>query len=157
MLKIQSILHPTDFSAVSYNAFQMACHLAQDYGAALHIVHVSTTFEAFQGERVWNEHPTQYLEHAWKNLQKLEWPGIVTHRYLEEGDAAEQIVALAQRLNCEIIVMGSHGRSGLNRLLVGSVAEQVIREAHCQILIAKAAVATTPDVRPAQSDMHKIG
>jgi nucleotide-binding universal stress UspA family protein len=61
----------------------------------------------------------------------------VEHR-LEEGDAAVQILRVAQETGCNLIVLGTHGRTGLGRLLMGSVAEQVLRMASCPVLTVRA-------------------
>src|SRR5207247_9050465 len=59
---------------------------------------------------------------------------------LLEGDAAKEIVELARDSQCDLIVMGTHGRTGLGRLLMGSVAEQVMRRAPCPVLTIKAPI-----------------
>ena len=126
MLTVRGILHPTDFSALSNNAFRLACGLAQDYHAPLHILHVATAFEAYQGEEIFAKHSAQYLAKDWEKLGAYQWPGVDIHRLLEEGEAAEQIIRTSHAIPCDFIVMGSHGRSGLAAaLLLGSVAELV--------------------------------
>jgi nucleotide-binding universal stress UspA family protein len=62
---------------------------------------------------------------------------------LEEGEPAEQIIRASHSIPCDFIVMGSHGRTGLARLLLGSVAERVLREATCQVIIVKMPVLAT--------------
>jgi universal stress protein A len=143
MLTVRGILHPTDFSDLSNNAFRLACGLAQDYDAPLFILHVATAFEAFKGELVFNKHSAQYLAKDWEKLGEYQWPDIEIRRLLEEGEPAEQIVRASHSIPCDFIVMGSHGRSGLPRLLLGSVAEHVLREATCQVIVVKAPVAAT--------------
>jgi nucleotide-binding universal stress UspA family protein len=141
MLTVHGILHPTDFSDLSNNAFRLACGLAQDYHAPLHILHVATAFEAYKGEQIFAKHSEQYLANDWEKLGEYKWPGIEIHRLLEEGEPAEQIIRASHSIPCDFIVMGSHGRSGLARLLLGSVAEHVLRDATCQVIIVKAPVA----------------
>ncbi|HZZ82327.1 MAG TPA: universal stress protein [Gemmataceae bacterium] len=143
MLAIRGILHPTDFSEISANAFRLACSLAHDYRAPLYVLHVSTPVEAFENENLFDQHSSQYLAQAWEKLGQLTHPGINVHRFIEEGDAVEQILRFASSLHCDYIVMGSHGRTGLNRLLLGSVAEQVVRRAACQVIIVKRPVIDT--------------
>jgi nucleotide-binding universal stress UspA family protein len=140
MLTVCGILHPTDFSDLSNNAFRLACRLAQDYRAPLHILHVATSFEAYEGELIFKKHSAQYLAKDWEKLGEYHWPGVEIHRLLEEGEPAEQILRVSHSIPCDFIVMGSHGRSGLTRLLVGSVAEHVLRQATCQVIIVKAPV-----------------
>jgi nucleotide-binding universal stress UspA family protein len=60
---------------------------------------------------------------------------------LEHGDAAEEILRVAEEVGCDLIVMGTHGRSGLGRLLMGSVAEAVLRRARCPVLTVKSPAA----------------
>ena len=62
---------------------------------------------------------------------------------LRQGDAAEEILSSAEELGCDLIVMGTHGRSGLGRLLMGSVAESVLRKARCPVLTVKSPLSTT--------------
>jgi nucleotide-binding universal stress UspA family protein len=143
MLTVRGILHPTDFSDLSDNAFRLACCMAQDYQAPLHVLHVATSFEAYKSELVFKKRSEQYLAKDWEKLGEYHWPGIEIRRYLEEGEAAEQILRISNSLPCDFIVMGSHGRSGLPRLLLGSVAEHVLREAACQVIIVKAPVVAT--------------
>jgi nucleotide-binding universal stress UspA family protein len=138
MLTVRGILHPTDFSELSDNAFRLACCLAEDYHAPLHVLHVATTFEAYKSEMVFKKHSEQYLAKDWEKLGEYQWPGVEIRRLLEEGEPAEQIIRASHAVRCDFIVMGSHGRSGLPRLLLGSVAEHVLREATCQLIIVKA-------------------
>jgi nucleotide-binding universal stress UspA family protein len=148
MLTVRGVLHPTDFSDLSTNAFRLACGLAQDYQAPLHVLHVTTAFEAYEGEFVFNKHSAQYLATDWEKLSEYQWPGLRIHYLLEEGEPAEQIIRASHSIPCDFIVMGSHGRSGLARLLLGSVAENVLREATCQVIIVKAPVPATASLLP---------
>jgi len=74
----------------------------------------------------------------------------VEHR-LEEGDTAKVILDVALEIGAGLIVMGTHGRTGLGRLLLGSVAEQVLRKAPCPVLTAKFPLAEAPEVQLAPS------
>lgn len=88
--------------------------------------------------------PEGYYDALWKRLHHFQTPGLnagVKYR-LVQGEAADEILRLAQELDCDLIVMGTHGRKGLPRLLLGSVAEKVLREATCPVLTIK--VAPTP-------------
>jgi universal stress protein A len=64
-------------------------------------------------------------------------PAICVEHLLEEGDPATAILQVAQERQCELIVLGSHGRTGLGRLLMGSVAEQIVRKAPCPVLTVR--------------------
>ena len=132
MLSIETILHPTDFSERSGHALQLACSLARDHGARLIVLHVMPV-PLVQEKRLYRE----------EMASELNWLGAsdaqvrVEHR-LEEGDAATQILRVAQETGCDLIVLGTHGRTGLGRLLMGSVAEQVLRTATCPVLTVRA-------------------
>lgn len=145
MLTIRAILHPTDFSEWSDNAFHVAGELARDHRASLHVLHVATAFEAYKGELPYEEHSAQYLAEDWEKLGQMQYPGVEIHRCLEEGDPAEQILRVAASIPCDFIVMGSRGRTGLQHLLLGSVAEYVVRRASCQVLVVKRPVAVAED------------
>jgi nucleotide-binding universal stress UspA family protein/quercetin dioxygenase-like cupin family protein len=147
MPDIQTILHPTDFSENSRYAFQTACALARDNHATLLILHVMmpSVSPLFQESL---PDPLRAAE-SQESLATLPWPQPsdpqirVEHR-LAEGDPAEEILRLAKALRCEVIVMGTHGRTGLGRFLTGSVAEEVLRNAVCPVLVVKTPLRTTP-------------
>jgi nucleotide-binding universal stress UspA family protein len=147
MLPIRTILYPTDFSHYSNAAFQLTCSLARDYGATVVVLHVSPPPVA-HGEVVARRQPNGYRDELWQLLRRYQAPGLtatVRHR-LEEGDPATEILRVARELNGDLIVLGTHGRTGLGRLLMGSVAEQVVRQAPCPVLTVK-----TPGPEPAQA------
>lgn len=140
MLSIQTILHPTDFSERSENAFQLACALTRDYGARLVVLHVVAPPPLAYGEGLPPPDPTILLREAKDSLERLEVPGadVRAERRLVEGDPAAEIRRVAQEIDASLIVLGTHGRTGLSRLLMGSVAEQVMREAACPVLTVTA-------------------
>jgi nucleotide-binding universal stress UspA family protein len=137
MLKIRTILHPTDFYTSSDYAFRLACALASDHQARLVPLHVVTSSPvAMPTEVMTDERFDSYTQHLWTALQRLRAPDArvpVEHR-LAVGDPATEILKLAAEIRADLIVMGTHGRSGLGRLLLGSVAEGVLREAPCPVL-----------------------
>ena len=139
MLAIQTILHPTDFSERSGFAFRLACSLARDYGARLVDLHVAEPPTAVAAEGVLMPPPTIDLEPLRERLQQLrqEDQKVLVEHILVQGGAAEEILQVAQERKCDLIVMGTHGRTGLGRLLMGSVAEQVVRKASCPVLTVK--------------------
>ena len=83
--------------------------------------------------------PTIDLEPLRERLQQLrpEDQKVLVEHLLVQGGAAEEILQVAQERKCDLIVMGTHGRTGLGRLLMGSVAEQVVRKASCPVLTVK--------------------
>lgn len=135
MLAIQNILHPTDFSPHSDVAFRMASALARDHGANLVILHVFQEPPALYTEGVVPDH----LNEAREQLLQMHPPEDdvnVCHR-IEEGNAALEILQVAQMLPADLIVMGTHGRRGLKRLFMGSVAEYVLERSTCPVLTVK--------------------
>jgi nucleotide-binding universal stress UspA family protein len=131
MLSIRTILHPTDFSECSGHAFQLACSLARDHGARVIVLHVISV-PLVQEKRLYREE----VEMELNRLVALDSKVPVEHQ-LEEGDAATQILRVAQETSCDLIVIGTHGRTGLGRLVMGSVAEQVLRKASCPVLTVR--------------------
>ncbi len=145
---IQTILHPTDFSENSRPAFQTACALARDYHATLLVLHVMapSVSPLMQGL------PPDPLRSAesQESVARLPWPQPsdtqirVEHR-LCEGDAAEEILRSTEAQRCDLVVMGTHGKTGLGRLLTGSVAEEVLRKAVCPVLVVRTPLRAMPD------------
>jgi nucleotide-binding universal stress UspA family protein len=76
------------------------------------------------------------------NVQSRD-PNVAVEHHLKEGDPSTEILQYAQQIKCDLIVMGTHGRSGLGRLFLGSVAEQVLRKAPCAVLTVKTPVAAS--------------
>ncbi|MBL8792304.1 MAG: universal stress protein [Planctomycetia bacterium] len=145
MLQLHAILHPTDFSSRAEFAFRLACSLAQDHGARLVLLHVMPTAFVY-GEVGVAVGPESYRDTVLEQLHRLHAPAGVEVEYrLEEGDPADTIVRTAEEAGCDLIVLGTHGRRGLTRLLMGSVAEQVVRRAPCPVLTAKTPAATAAE------------
>jgi nucleotide-binding universal stress UspA family protein len=139
MLAVRTILHPTDFSGPSRSALGLAWALARDYGARLIVVHVVAPPVVVSAEGVAPLNPDEFRAAAREELGRLAVPcaDVPVERRLEEGDAAAEILRAARESNADLIVMGTHGRTGLSRLLMGSVAEQVVRRASCPVLTVK--------------------
>jgi nucleotide-binding universal stress UspA family protein len=136
MLPIHTILHPTDFSDRSVNAFHLASGLTRDYGARLVVLHVAVPPTVIYGEGILPPDPEIQRQEEQQRLDSLQTPepGVRAERRLEEGDPAMEILRVAQEIGANLIVMGTHGRTGLARLLMGSVAERVVRKALCPVL-----------------------
>ena len=139
MLPINNILHPTDFSDRSEFAFRLAAALARDYHASLVILHVVQEPVVLYTEGVMPSPPEDHVEEVRERLLSLQvrdGAPAVTHR-LEEGNPATEILRVADLIPADLIVMGTHGRRGLKRLLMGSVAEYVLERATCPVLTVK--------------------
>jgi nucleotide-binding universal stress UspA family protein len=139
MLPLGTILHPTDFSANSEFAFRVASALARDYNARLILLHViPPPMVIYAGGPVPAE-TWPSVEEVKENLHKME--GRTCHVRIEsqvlEGDPVDMILRAAEETHSDVIVMDTHGRTALARLLLGSVAESVMRKAPCPVLTAK--------------------
>jgi nucleotide-binding universal stress UspA family protein len=146
VLPIHTILYPTDFSDRSEYAFPLACALARDYGARLVILHVAPAPTIIYAEGVIPPDPEAASREARERLNRLTVPDadVRAERRLEEGTPAAEILRVAQQIHADLIVLGTHGRTGLTRLLMGSVAEQVVRQAPCPVLTLTAPFAAPP-------------
>ena len=143
MWPIQTILLPTDFSALSEYAFGLACSLAGTYRARVIVLHVAPPpppeIIAYHGPGVSPGATDDYRNSLWTSLRRLRPPSpevSLEHR-LAEGDPATEILRTAGESRCDLIVMGTHGRTGLGLLLMGSVTEKVVRQAPCPVLTTR--------------------
>jgi nucleotide-binding universal stress UspA family protein len=139
----QIILHPTDFSESSHYALQIAADLARLHQAKILILHVAETLgpeNVTFGEAASQLEPASYRRRLESDLrQSVPAPtGVSVEYVLAGGDAGHEILRVAQEHNCDLIVMGTHGHTGLTRLLTGSTAEKVMHHASCAVLITKA-------------------
>ena len=141
MKPVQCILHPTDFSPRSQHSFRYACLLARELDARLIVLHVVPPPPiAVQGEMMAYLPPSEWQLDEMReklNAMQSEEPTLTIEHFLEEGDPASVILKVAETTPCDLIVMGTHGRTGLSRLVMGSVAEAVVRKAHCAVLTVK--------------------
>jgi len=156
MLPIKTILHPTDFSEHSEHAFRLACELARDYGARVVVAHAITLqlYGSLEtGPLVADPLVIEAELRARLEAVQLPDPAIVVERRLCKGDAAAEIVALAGDINADVIVMGTHGRGGVGRLLLGSVAEAVLRRAPCPVLTVRVPFPAAP-AQPVAEGAH---
>lgn len=138
MLTLKTILHPTDFSESARAAYELACALARDHGARVVAVHVLPTPFA-STELAISQQTPEYRKEVFTYLNESapDREGVAVERRLADGDPASTILNLATEVGADLIVLGTHGRSGLWRLLMGSVAEEVLREATVPTLIVK--------------------
>jgi nucleotide-binding universal stress UspA family protein len=140
MKTIRHVLHPTDFSESSRNAFQLACSMARDYGASLIVLHVIPPPVLVGGsDPVACQIIEDFYRQQREKLSQLRPPDAtveVDHR-LTRGEPVDEILRAAKESNCDMIVMGTHGATGLKRVLMGSVAEGVTRASGCPVVIVK--------------------
>ena len=135
---VRQILAATDFSAPSNKAFEAALALAQHFGARLHVLHVTAHERSeCKPDRAQPSSDASEQGTAEARLESLTAEpveGVEIVIAVPVGQASEEIVKYAEREQIDVIVLGTHGRSGLARVLMGSVAEAVVRNAPCQVL-----------------------
>lgn len=140
-LSWERILVPTDGSRHSRAAIEKAIDLAQAYKARLDIISVVDAADEFQFAETPGNLRDLLAVQASKAVQEAKAlaaaGGILAEGFVAEGTAHEAIAALARDQKTTVVVMGSHGRSGLRRLLMGSVAEKVIGAVTCPVLVAR--------------------
>jgi universal stress protein A len=150
MAQPQKILVPTDFSEHSEGALRYACELARQLGASLTILHVYQVPGFTLPEGVILGGPQELssvLESVDRDLQRVRTLafdlGVEAESQSVCGGPSEEICRFAQEQGFDLIVMATHGRTGVRHLLLGSIAEQVLRGAPCPVLttrpVAKAA------------------
>ena len=138
-MNAKKILFPTDFSTCSDAGLEQATALARDTGARLLIVHVEEPPAAYAGGEMYYgmiEPDNAAMQQMLAAVVPSD-PSVAYEHRLLTGDPADRIVELADEEHCDLIVMGTHGRTGFKRLLMGSVAEAVVRKANCPVLIYK--------------------
>jgi universal stress protein A len=143
-----TILVPVDFSEPSSRAMAWAFDYAQRVQCALHLLHVLEQrihLSDFAGRNLEDvraeleqveESARRELEVMAPHPEQRESIGQIT-RHMASGNPAAEIVAIADSIGADMIVMGTHGRSGLRRALIGSVAERVVRAAPCTVVCVK--------------------
>jgi nucleotide-binding universal stress UspA family protein len=134
------ILVPCDFSTAGSSALAYATKLARETGAKLLIAHVQE-LRLIYGDGIYPyyAYPEPDTNEARRLLEdvKPDDPAVAYEYRLFTGDPATRIAEAAEAEHVDLIVMSSHGRSGLRRVLLGSVAESVLRRASCPVIIVK--------------------
>ena len=145
------LLLPTDFSVCAEAAYATAARLAREQGSELHLLHCLNVPTSFGGrhaeERSMLARAAQARKQAEQQLYELSrlpvFAGAALRTVLGEGPLAAYIGAYAPEHGIELIVMGSHGSSGLNEMLIGSHTQKVVRQAPCAVLVVKSPPETT--------------
>ena len=125
MAETQRILVPTDFSDPARHALEWAVDFARQTGAQLHVIYV----------RVLHEDDPITAEEQFPKQVPESLNDVVTSRDMVSAMAAEiGIVRTARKMQADLIILGTHGRSGFSHVLLGSVAERVVRLADCPVI-----------------------
>jgi nucleotide-binding universal stress UspA family protein len=142
MSAFRKILVPTDFSSHAAEAFRVAHDLAKATGASIVVVHVSRPPAVVSdGDRLLSGPSRGETKDAWEELRKYQAtdpavrvkPEVIV---ADRSDAAH-ILRILQEWDCDLIVMGTHGRTGLRHLLFGGVTADVVWRAHCPVMVVK--------------------
>ncbi|ATZ61719.2 MAG: universal stress protein [Methanosarcinales archaeon Met12] len=140
VLDMKKILLATDGSAPSVEATKHAVALAKLMKAELMAIYVDDTVALSPLEKA-EFGVSEAVEHGKKGLTVAKWygekNGVKVKTITERGSAPKHIVETAEQENVDLIVMGTIGRTGLNRITIGSVAEMVIKAAHIPVLVVR--------------------
>lgn len=146
MLTLTRILCPTDFSDLAPAVEACAVALARHYDAGLHLLHVDppTPVMAPYGEvpvdiRLFEMQREQAEQDLAAARDRARAAGVAADAAVRGGHPAREILAVADELQADLIVVGTHGRGGVEHLLLGSVAEKVMRKARCPVMVVPAA------------------
>lgn len=146
MIQLKKILLPTDFSQNSRSAEKYACALAEQFGAELHVLYVLQDLTLVMPEpgamfaipAVNTAEIQQSAEKALASIPDPAWcGGKKVVRATRNGSPYAEICGYATDTGIDLIVIGTHGRSGLSHVLLGSVAEKVVRKANCPVLTVR--------------------
>ena len=146
MIDLHRILLPTDFSKYSQNALSYALAFAEKFGAELYLLHVVQDLALFIPDAVIATPPISppveqlmaaarmALDHV---VQQMPTQGVRIKTEIREGTPFYEIIRFAKETNIDLIVMGTHGHTGLAHVLLGSVTEKVVRKAPCPVLTVR--------------------
>jgi nucleotide-binding universal stress UspA family protein len=135
----KNILVPIDFSDRSFEAIDAALEMAES-PAAVHVVYVLLDLSPMEPGEIWGTidiagRTKAASEALKKRLSAAKYAGVRSS--VEFGDPSTMVTQLAKREKSDLIVLTSHGRTGLSHLLIGSVAERIVRTAHCPVLVLR--------------------
>ncbi|HEX6435520.1 MAG TPA: universal stress protein [Candidatus Binatia bacterium] len=132
---LKTILAPTDFSEVSASGVRYACQLAKDVGAEIIIFNVDVLDESNRvDKREIEQHKRRLAEFVTEKVPDAA-VGLNMRQLVDAGQPFGAIVDCAEKEAVDLIVMSSHGRSGLSRMLIGSVTDKILRGAPCPVLV----------------------
>jgi nucleotide-binding universal stress UspA family protein len=146
VIDLKRILVPCDFSKHSNNALCYALAFAEKFSAELHLLHVVQDLAVLIPDMITVAPPltpsvaqlTEGVQHAFERLAQENHLDRFRHRrQVREGNPFYEIIRYAQQESIDLIVMGTHGHSGLAHVLLGSVTEKVVRKAPCPVLTVR--------------------
>jgi nucleotide-binding universal stress UspA family protein len=140
----KKILHPTDYTAASRPALEEALALARQHSAQLVLLHVVDSLGPeglTYGQSASADQPEEYRRRLFAELRHVLPPEahVRAEYVLSEEDLVTAILRTQAERACDLIVLGTHGATGIRRWLTGSTAEEVVRRAPCPVLVVKGA------------------
>lgn len=137
VLQLNNILFASDFSPASFAALPFAAQLAREFGAKLYAVHAKAPENyALPATEIWPI-ASEQLEKETADLKRTlrdDFPDIATEVVIMEGGVTAVVDHVAETKNADLIVLGTHGRRGIGKFILGSVAEEILRQAPCPVL-----------------------
>jgi nucleotide-binding universal stress UspA family protein len=146
MISLKKILVPIDFSEFSERSLLYGISLAEQYDAELYIfsaiddrIFDDSLFVVYAEQEIRHNRKQVYEERLKKTVEEIkrEHPQLRVHQVLKLGIAFVEIVRFAKQESIDLIIMGSHGRTGITHLLIGSTTEKVVRKAPCPVLTVR--------------------
>jgi universal stress protein A len=146
MIDLHRILVPTDFSKHSLNALTYAAAFAEKFGAELYLLHVVQDLSLVLPDPVSGAPPlgppidqltAAVLVAMDKLIAENKLANLKVHKEVREGSPFYEVIRFAKEVDIDLIVMGTHGRTGLVHVLLGSVTEKVVRKAPCPVLTVR--------------------
>lgn len=142
--KLEKILVPIDFSDFSKEALDKALALAEDYAATVVVLHVmlepqiSMPYEVYVD---WEKIKSEVSQDSEKHMSQLITDDLKQRFNIKPvtvwGDPALKILEVAKDEGVDLVVMATHGRTGLSRVFMGSVADRIVRKAHCPVMVIR--------------------
>lgn len=142
-IQIGTIVVPIDFSSESFRVLDYAIVVAEQFGAVVHPVHIRSHHEAMAIERAGNimgnyQHGISYLQDRITDIERKHRVKFAPEQcHIFSGRPFEEICKLAREIDADLIILGSHGYSGLKKVLLGSTAQCVVQHAPCPVLIPR--------------------
>lgn len=141
-MKVETILVPTDFSELSSDAVNYALSTTQRLGAKIVFLHILERLDRpdemtplyDEGYAFMKDQAHAYLGDLVRKAKEL---GLEASAELVEGVPFVQILQMARKCRADMIIMGTHGRTGLSHIMIGSQAERVVRQSPCPVLTVK--------------------
>ncbi len=143
-IEVRRILVPIDFSENAASVLDWAAHLAQEHGSRillLHVYHLPVEVQQLEGAYLppdfWSTVKNEAEQQLGRFAEDLRGRGLEVEALVREGYPATVIVEEAESLEADLLVIGTHGLSGLKHMLLGSIAERVVQKAPCPVLTVK--------------------